>query len=333
MVQEQYDMYPKKGIFKDGLICLNPPSYIDRESPAWRAALKRIELELFAKFKLAWFKECPGVGSKRLRLFLEMIAAVYHDQELTGPPPGPEKLSQAEAHERLEYQFGSLDGTGRWGRGTRFLEEFLGNILAVDYGIEPIPLSLEAQKAKSDFDRACQSIADFVNCSHISSPDFMQLWFMFFNSENVKGIWGQRRRILPNPDIILILYRYCQHLEPTPDNQSHTEYTGILPELIDDIPEHGSGRLERKLALDINVFIPALVSDEERKVRMLNAAMDVAASYGLELPPPPYAEHIAYLDIKWPLRLLKTLVNGIFDYCFRLDKTPHLGVLPRRPTH
>ncbi|KAG7284718.1 hypothetical protein NEMBOFW57_009327 [Staphylotrichum longicolle] len=56
-----------------------------------------------------------------------------------------------------------------------------------------------------------------------------------------------------------MFYYFHTRRKPISDlarKEGHTEYTGILQEMIAEVPTRGTDRLQRKLSLDVNWFIP-----------------------------------------------------------------------------
>lgn len=65
-----------------------------------------------------------------------------------------------------------------------------------------------------------------------------------------------------------------------------TGYTGVLQELIDEVPIRGPDRLIRKLSADVNELIPRVVKNITMRERMLHIAKAVAAEHGLTIVAP-----------------------------------------------
>ncbi|KAK4157778.1 hypothetical protein C8A00DRAFT_29316 [Chaetomidium leptoderma] len=91
-----------------------------------------------------------------------------------------------------------------------------------------------------------------------------------------------------------MLYYYYSRRKPVSAEarrQGWTGYTGILQEMMAEVPNRGTDRLQRKLSLDVNYFIPEFVGNWERRARMASIARDLASRYGFQLtlpgPPPP----------------------------------------------
>jgi hypothetical protein len=67
--------------------------------------------------------------------------------------------------------------------------------------------------------------------------------------------------------------------------QGWSGYTGILQEILDEVPTRGTGRLERKLSLDVHILIPKFVSGRQRREEMIVIAEDLARQYNCQLTP------------------------------------------------
>lgn len=85
-----------------------------------------------------------------------------------------------------------------------------------------------------------------------------------------------------------MIYYYRLHRQPV-DAEDHKEgwigYTGVLQEMIAEIPARGRDRLERKLSLDAHLLIPRFVRDRKLREGMLLVVQDFAVKHGCELAP------------------------------------------------
>lgn len=94
---------------------------------------------------------------------------------------------------------------------------------------------------------------------------------------------------VPVWDVATMIYYYCLHQKPA-DAEDHKEgwigYTGVLQEMVAEVPTRGTDRLERKLSLDAHLLIPRFVRDRKLRKQMLLIAQDLAAKYGCQLAPP-----------------------------------------------
>lgn len=78
------------------------------------------------------------------------------------------------------------------------------------------------------------------------------------------------------------LYTRRREISPSECNVGLTGYTGVLQEMVSEIPEKGVGRLRRKLSVDVNELIPQYASGYLREL-LIGAARDLAAQYGISV--------------------------------------------------
>lgn len=85
-------------------------------------------------------------------------------------------------------------------------------------------------------------------------------------------------------DLALMLYYYHTHRQPldrTDYEKGMTGYTGILNELVAEVPTRGTERLLHKLSVDVNELIPRVVNEPRDRQRMISIAEDIAAQHGI----------------------------------------------------
>lgn len=100
-----------------------------------------------------------------------------------------------------------------------------------------------------------------------------------------------------------MFYYFHTRRKPISDlarKEGHTEYTGILQEMIAEVPTRGTDRLQRKLSLDVNWFIPKYVDSDYRN-GMVSMAYNLASRYGFELripdpPAPPAPDPVSWRE-------------------------------------
>ncbi|KAK4039438.1 hypothetical protein C8A01DRAFT_16589 [Parachaetomium inaequale] len=88
-----------------------------------------------------------------------------------------------------------------------------------------------------------------------------------------------------------LLYYYNTRRKPVSAEDRKnglTGYTGVLQEMVDEVPTRGTDRLGRKLSLDVHVLIPKFVSKREDREQMMAKAKALAEQHGipLEVPEP-----------------------------------------------
>jgi hypothetical protein len=106
-----------------------------------------------------------------------------------------------------------------------------------------------------------------------ANDDFSDIGLMFY------FFWTRRRNISRE--------QYLRGL---------TGYTGVLQEIISEIPAMGTDRLARKLSVDVNKLIPRYVKDQSTRATMIAGAQRLAEIYGLDLRAPEYA----FASLTWP---------------------------------
>ncbi len=85
-----------------------------------------------------------------------------------------------------------------------------------------------------------------------------------------------------------MFYYYHSRREPVSTEarrQGWTGYTGVLREMVAEVPTRGKDRLERKLSLDFHLLIPQLIEDEGQRGQLLRMARDLASLYGCDIAP------------------------------------------------
>lgn len=100
-----------------------------------------------------------------------------------------------------------------------------------------------------------------------------------------------------------MFYYFHTRRKPISDlarKEGHTEYTGILQEMIAEVPTRGTDRLQHKLSLDVNWFIPRYVDSDYRNA-MISTAYNLASRYGFELripdpPAPPAPDPVSWRE-------------------------------------
>ena len=94
---------------------------------------------------------------------------------------------------------------------------------------------------------------------------------------------------LPVWDVATMIYYYCTHRQPVEAKERKegwTGYTGVLQEMIAEVPTRGTDRLERKLSLDAHILIPRFFKSRKLPTQMLLIAQDLATKHGCQLAPP-----------------------------------------------
>jgi len=102
-----------------------------------------------------------------------------------------------------------------------------------------------------------------------------------------------RRELRGAWDTAAMFYFYYSHRKPLGD-EAHmgrwTGYTGVLQEMVDEIPLRGTDRLTRKLSLDIYFFIPLFIRDQALKEWPHSRAWETADRHGCPVVRPKTAQ-------------------------------------------
>ena len=105
----------------------------------------------------------------------------------------------------------------------------------------------------------------------------------------VTGGWTHLPVEMPVWDVATMSYYYHSHHTPVAveeHKQGWTGYTGVLQEMVAEVPTRGKDRLERKLSLDAHLLIPRFVRDRNIRRQMMLIAQDLAARHSCQLAPP-----------------------------------------------
>ncbi len=116
-------------------------------------------------------------------------------------------------------------------------------------------------------EEACGLIRDVLVTMNLYSPrEFRWVW----DTASMFYFYHSRRK----------------SLDPEARKRGWTGYTGILQEMIVEVPAKGLDRLTRKLSLDIYFFIPYFIEDTELQHLVRSVAWDTAKRHGRPVPPP-----------------------------------------------
>jgi hypothetical protein len=87
-------------------------------------------------------------------------------------------------------------------------------------------------------------------------------------------------------DAATLLHWYHTRRKPVDEEdrkKGWTGYTGVLQEMIDEVPTRGTDRLARKLSLDVHMLIPRYVWGKEKRKQMMAFVRALANQYGLSI--------------------------------------------------
>lgn len=123
-------------------------------------------------------------------------------------------------------------------------------------------------------------------------------------------------------EFALMLYRYHTHqrrdLTRDEYRTGRTGYTGVLQEMVDEVPRRGSARLQRKLSVDLNEIIPAVVWNPELRRRLVARVKAVAAEHNLPLYRPGTEEPKDKTQVASPGASRGTSANDWTEMCISL---------------
>ena len=206
----------------------------------------------------------------RPELILKSVGGILYDQEWTG------NLSQVMIPDHT-----TLDGTST--------NIAFGSNYIFDMMLLPCPVRSPwwwsrqrfldvGWKHFENFSRFLTAVACRWNDGHLPEP---APWEYIARKMDAFEIYG-----LDVWDAATLIYYYDTHREPVDSESAKggwTGYTGVLQEMIDEVPKRGTDRLARKSSLDVNLLIPKFVSNREKRELMLYKARRLAQEYHLSV--------------------------------------------------
>ncbi|KAK2601111.1 hypothetical protein N8I77_010583 [Diaporthe amygdali] len=243
----------------------------------WIRSLRTIQGAVFKKLDLPPYGWLLPNGN----LFLISTAMILFDQECSSvvvsdpktlPPLGPpELLHLPRPTAKFDYE----------------LRPLFDHMFLVDYGFGEHPFK-GAFIFFKDFstlpDVLCfgRLVAEFAyDCGNdsITKP------YLLKASRKIYWSSFTRRSEQRFADVAMMaywLYTRRREISPSEYKVGLTGYTGVLQEMVSEIPEKGVGRLRRKLSVDVNDLIPRYASGWLKEL-LIGAARDLAAQYGISL--------------------------------------------------
>ncbi|POS74885.1 hypothetical protein DHEL01_v206729 [Diaporthe helianthi] len=239
----------------------------------WIRSLLTIQGAIFKKYDVPPYGWVFPNGP----LFLIATAAILFDQECSSavvsdprtlPPLGPHELRPGHVP-KYDYE----------------LKPLFEHMLLVDYGFGEHPFK-GASIFFEDFtlqDFLClgRLAAEFAyDCGNdsITKPYLLKVCKQMSRSSYKRS----DRCFADIATMAYWLYTRRREISPSEYNVGLTGYTGVLQEMVSELPEKGAGRLRRKLSVDVNELIPHFVSGYLREP-LIGAARALAAQYGLSL--------------------------------------------------
>lgn len=157
----------------------------------------------------------------------------------------------------------------------------------VDYGFgehpfEGAPIFFKDSTTLPDFLCFGRLIAEFA---YACGNDSITKPYLVKASQQISQssfYWRTDQRFADIAIMAYWLYTRRREISPSEYKVGLTGYTGVLQEMVSEIPEKGAGRLRRKLSVDVNELIPRYASGYLREL-LIGAARDLAAQHGLSL--------------------------------------------------
>ncbi|KAK0640709.1 hypothetical protein B0T16DRAFT_460866 [Cercophora newfieldiana] len=196
---------------------------------------------------------------------LGAIALILYDQESSGAPPAY-ATEESPVHHLPEV---------RWGASKKLIER----MLLIDYGISRFPVY---QRGLSALNEMCAYLTEFAERCRAGQLPPLKEWEAL-NSALLPDCGTELA-----PEAALALYYYHTNRRDIPEAEPKRGligYTGIIQELVDEIPTRGPDRLQRKLSVDVHVLIPKCCSILCRE-KLTAAAEALAAEHGLLIHAP-----------------------------------------------
>jgi hypothetical protein len=164
------------------------------------------------------------------------------------------------------------------------LKPLFEHMLLIDYGIDQADDSkldigfnrYDWPKRRREFDDLCSALTEWAQCFPLRFCYDIARWLGGLNSVCNFDL----------ADLAIMLYYYDTHRKPPNPvdyDNGMTGYFGVLQELISEVPFRGTGRLQRKLSVDINELIPTTVKDPNKRRRMISIVRKITAQYNIPL--------------------------------------------------
>lgn len=235
---------------------------------------------LFAPLSLAH----AGGGTKAMRPLLTCTAAILYDiyshpdpeaarRQVSHPPPPPVDCTTA----------------GFWMSCTNYmLPSLLEHMLLVDYGIGEHPLRLpwygRARSSRRKWRPALYRLSEMLSTHALACEQPIVPVPTTWESRNECIHFAKLRRCGDLADVALMLHYFHTHrreITRAAWDAGLTGYTGVIAEMVAEIPAMGPDRLLRKLSVDVTEMIPRHVRDYGRRARMTDVAYSIAREHGI----------------------------------------------------
>lgn len=225
-------------------------------------------------------KDDPDCTAKPV---LGVIAAILYDQESSGVPIQGSVAIGLDITPAMSSSFWVASAIG----------PLFEHMLLIDYGIGTYPIQLRVPfpawiffrclwPALNDF---CASLTRFAGSCKNGQLPRLKSW----NRLALYMYWSNLDREMELADVALMLYYYDTHrreIDLADQYKGMTGYTGVLQEMIAEVPARGSERLMRKLSVDINELISNSIQDLDMRQRVMTAAKNLAIQHYTSLYSP-----------------------------------------------
>lgn len=243
----------------------------------WIRSLRTIQGAVFKKLGLPPYDWILPNG----HLFLISTATILFDQECSSAVVSdPRTLPSLGPHELLPRSSSAAQYDYK-------LRPLFEHMLLVDYGFGEHPF-----KGSSIFFEDFTTLPDFLCFGRLVAEfayhcgnDSITKPYLVKASRQISRSSFYARSDQSFAEIAIMaywLYTRRREISPSEYKVGLTGYTGVLQEMVSEIPEKGVGRLRRKLSVDVNELIPWFASGYLREL-LIGAARDLAAKHGLSL--------------------------------------------------
>ncbi|POS70774.1 hypothetical protein DHEL01_v210832 [Diaporthe helianthi] len=217
------------------------------------------------------------------------IQGIVLRQIITAPDPAPlESL--------IAPPLSILTMSGQSGK--RMLASLIEHMLLIDYGIVEQPLRplhpeltwMTNYMTRVVYHGVSKRLVQLTNdCRNGKEIAFTRLAWM---DELIRRYEDESSADDDFSDVGLMLYFFwTRRREITRDQYlaRETGYTGVLNEMIREIPSVGKDRLIRKLSVDVKKLIPCYVRYRSTRAHLITKATWIARELGVDLRAPEYA--------------------------------------------
>ncbi|KAM7202629.1 hypothetical protein V8F20_004418 [Naviculisporaceae sp. PSN 640] len=255
----------------------NHPEF-HRPKGRWQAELT--PMDVF--FEDLWVLKDPDWQAKPV---LRVLALILYDQECAGRPPlyrDPERQTVDRLLPKYDRRLGGWPFEDQ--RACRGFTHLVEHMLLFDYGIGTFPLRKKSIPHLLFMGAFSQYLTRFAQQCWTGPPPAFGEWLTLLNGLYGCDIHCGDMKI----EVALALYYFQTHRGPVTRkdlDQGYTGYTGIMQELVDEIPTRGPDRLLRKLSVDVQMLIP-LCCRYRYWAGLITAAEALAKSHGLEIRAP-----------------------------------------------